>query len=136
MERNHKKTVSNNALTYEGKRVKAFPGDWVNDGKAPKDTPKATFKEESVEVYKNASAKISGWSHGTDGSALIEEIQDTQSMDADDYVGYFTNTQGGIYLAYKQLADTTATTYTEELSNGVISTVARPSRRARSSRMA
>ncbi len=40
----------------------------------------------------------------------------THQLAADEYVGYFTNTQGGIYLAYKQLAQDSATTYTDKLS--------------------
>ena len=120
-------TVSNNALTYNGERVKAFPGDWENDGKKANDTPENTFKAESITVYQGSSLfageEYKQW--GANTEKLKKEMNRTSGLGADDYVGYFTNTQGGIYLAYKQLADSEATTYTEKLTNGVVSTVAR-----------
>ncbi len=134
------KTVSNNVRTDDGTYVKAFPGDWDTDGK----TPKNTHGELSQKVYSSSSdpATAARWVGGMNGiiaclgsnmkdqegkptSELKEAMKPTNALEAEDYVGYFTNTQGGIYLAYKQLADSTATTYTEPLSNGVISTVAR-----------
>ena len=114
------KIVSNNALDSDGNPVKAFPGAWDDDG-----NPKSTYGDASQEVYKGSRGNTSGYIHGTDGAQLIQKISETKALKADDYVGYFTNTQGGIYLAYKQLADSAATTYTEPLTNGVISTVAR-----------
>ena len=137
-------TVSNNVLSDDGEQVKAFPGveNWVN-GK-----PADTYKEISKKVYEGSSSsdekEAKRWVGGFPGiqncseaytekgydsldksSELKKIMGSTKGLEADDYVGYFTNTQGGIYLAYKQLADSTATTYTEPLSNGVISTVAR-----------
>ncbi len=124
---NVKKIVSNNALTDDGTKAKAFPGDW-DDGKTPKDTYAAlsrTVYEGSSSDKSNAwTGGVTGFSNGTKLRTAFEK-QNAVSLAADDYVGYFTNTQGGIYIAYKQLADSTATTYTEELTNGVISTVAR-----------
>ncbi len=98
-----KRTVSNNALNSSGERPKAFPGAWDTDGK----TPKADYAEQSKEVY---DGSVAG-NYGPASQDLISAMESTQAMEADDYVGYFTNTQGGIYLAYKQLADTDATTY-------------------------
>lgn len=112
-----KHTVSNNALDNKGNPVKAFPGAWDEDGTTPLDT----YKTESQTVYNNAS---SGGYKAT-STELTNAMKDTTGLKADDYVGYFTNTQGGIYLAYKQLADTSATTYSEKLTNGQLSTVAR-----------
>ena len=108
------KTVSNN-IKSDG--VKAFPGAWNTDGK----TPEGTYGEASRTVY--SGSKSTSYSPGSD--ELINAMNPTVELNADDYVGYFTNTQGGIYLAYKQLADSQATTYSERLSNGVMSTVAR-----------
>ena len=125
-----KKTVSNNVLTDDGTPVKAFPGAWGKDGK----TPSAAYGTVSQMVYSNSSDPTTGnaWAGGatgymadTNNPRLKNAMVDTAGLKADDYVGYFTNTQGGIYLAYKQLADSAATTYTETLTNGVISTVAR-----------
>ncbi len=48
-----------------------------------------------------------------------------KQLKANKYVGYFTNTQGGIYLAYAQLAKTKDTTFTGTLSGGENVTVAR-----------
>ena len=48
-----------------------------------------------------------------------------KELKADTYVGYYTNTQGGIYLAYAQLAQTTQTTFTGTLTTGQKITVAR-----------
>ncbi len=51
--------------------------------------------------------------------------KDKQELKANTYVGYFTNTQGGIYLAYAQLAQTDNTTFTGKLTTGQSITVAR-----------
>ncbi len=132
-------TVSNNVLSDDGEQVKAFPGEWANG------EPTDTHGELSQTVYTNSSSNDENvakkWVGGLNGvinsggmedpvthnqtSALKEAMKPTSGLTADDYVGYFTNTQGGIYLAYKQLADSEATTYTETLTNGVVSTVAR-----------
>ncbi|WP_298025326.1 hypothetical protein, partial [uncultured Dysosmobacter sp.] len=124
-----KKTVSNNVLNNVGEHVHAFPGAWENDGT----TPKADFSTQSINVYQGSSDVTTSqyWCGADlaaaldDGSNLSKAMILTSGLEAEDYVGYFTNTQGGIYLAYKQLADSKATTYTETLSNGVVSTVAR-----------
>ena len=50
---------------------------------------------------------------------------DQKELDANTYVGYFTNTQGGIYLAYAQLARSEKTTFTAQMSTGEPVTVAR-----------
>lgn len=107
------RTVSNNV---NSKGVKAFPG--VAD---PTKTSSQDIIKASQDVY--AGAKENGYTAGTD--ELIDAMKATKELAADDYVGYFTNTQGGIYLAYKQLADSAATTYSERLSTGVMATVAR-----------
>ena len=114
--------VSNNVKS-DG--VKAFPGvpKQEQDGlEASQD-----IKDNSVRVYNGAKGGDSEYFHKeSDGSSsLIQAMANTKQLEADDYVGYFTNTQGGIYLAYKQLADSAVTTYAETLTNGVLSTVAR-----------
>ena len=49
--------------------------------------------------------------------ANIKEFNPAKKeLKADTYVGYYTNTQGGIYLAYAQLAQTTKTTFTGRLT--------------------
>ena len=117
-------TVSNNVRDNLGNSVKAFPGDWNNDGTEPL----ATYEEASKKVYVGASTSDPDFSHGEAAKApggFVDTIKETTQLEANDYVGYFTNTQGGIYLAYKQLADSEATTYAEKLTNGQLSTVAR-----------
>ena len=50
---------------------------------------------------------------------------DGQQLKADQYVGYMTNTQGGIFLGMKQLADTEDMIYTETLEEGETVNLAR-----------
>ncbi len=109
----HDFTVSNN-INSDG--VKAFPGVAKQEGNWLEESKK--FQTSSNDI---ANSK---WKHG-ESDNLKNAMKDTKHLTADDYVGYFTNTQGGIYLAYKQLADSTVTTYSETLSTGVMSTVAR-----------
>lgn len=112
------KTVSNNVLDNAGNPVKAFPGVPTQDAEGFTESRKFTKISNTVFEDKGNTYKA--------GSALLTEaMNETHGLKADDYVGYFTNTQGGIYLAYKQLADSTATTYSEKLSTGEMSTVAR-----------
>ena len=54
-----------------------------------------------------------------------EFSKDEKQLTADEYVGYFTNTQGGVYLAYAQLAQSKETTFTAKISTGEDVTVAR-----------
>ncbi len=110
----HDFTVSNN-INSDG--VKAFPGVAKQEGNWLEESKK--FQTSSNDI---ANSK---WKHGDESDELKNAMKDTKHLTADDYVGYFTNTQGGIYLAYKQLADSTVTTYSETLSTGVMSTVAR-----------
>ena len=112
----NKRTVSNNVRS-EG--VKAFPGV-AEQNAATLETAGTSFGETSRTVH-----DVQGKSYLAQSEELINAMKETCELVADDYVGYFTNTQGGIYLAYKQLADTQATTYSEVLTNGVMSTVAR-----------
>ena len=109
----HDFTVSNN-INSDG--VKAFPGVAKQDESGLIESQ--SFKDSSNDIANNK------WKHG-ESDKLKNAMKDTKHLTADDYVGYFTNTQGGIYLAYKQLADSTVTTYSETLSTGVMSTVAR-----------
>ena len=112
------KIVSNNVMSSNpNKSVKAFPGV----AKPEEDVNNAENQAASKTVYNGA--KNGGY--GPKSQDLISAVANTKQLKADDYVGYFTNTQGGIYLAYKQLADSAATTYSEKLTNGQISTVAR-----------
>ena len=115
------KTVSNNVLDSEGQPVKAFPG--VAD--QSKETDNEANRQKSHDIYAAFKANAEDTTYAANSENLKTSMANTQGLKADDYVGYFTNTQGGIYLAYKQLADSADTTYTEKLSNGVVSTVAR-----------
>lgn len=57
------------------------------------------------DTIKNNSKNINA-SHETYAARsenLKQAVANTEELKADDYVGYFTNTQGGIYLAYKRL---------------------------------
>ncbi len=108
----HNFTVSNNINSND---VKAFPGVEKQDKDGLEKSQE--FKTSSESIANNK------WNHGD--ANLKNAMENTKHLTADDYVGYFTNTQGGIYLAYKQLADSTVTTYSETLSTGVMSTVAR-----------
>ncbi len=66
-----------------------------------------------------------GYAEQNGDMPYIADLKATKRLAADEYVGYFTNTQGGIYLAYRQLAKEAATTYTAVLSTGDSHTVAR-----------
>lgn len=112
-------TVSNNVRS-EG--VKAFPG--VADPKNAADSSNSENQEASKTIY-NACSNGNAGNYAATQQNLIDAMRNTKQLQADDYVGYFTNTQGGIYLAYKQLADAVDTTYSENLTTGVRSTVAR-----------
>ncbi len=112
----HTRTVSNNVCSTN---VKAFPGVEMQ-----------TEEELHVSAKRNALVtKIMRTSEEAfkAGTALLKGVMSgTKELEADEYVGYFTNTQGGIYLAYKQLADDGTTTYTDKLTyNGQIVTVPR-----------
>ncbi len=111
-------TVSNNVYKPlkdgNGTTVKAFPGV---------ETQTAETLRESAKTFKENSEKSVSKMHKSE--ELTAAVKDTKQLKADEYVGYFTNTQGGIYLAYKQLAQDAATTYTERLDDGRDSTVAR-----------
>lgn len=109
----YNKIISNNV---KNPGVKAFPG--VADP-AQINNASDTIKNNSKNI--NASHET----YAARSENLKQAVANTEELKADDYVGYFTNTQGGIYLAYKQLADSTATTYTDRLSDGKDNTVAR-----------
>lgn len=121
------RTVSNNvyggtyneAPTYQGSgKVKAFPG-------VAKQTPEELkksiddFKAKSDDIQQNHvrdeyTAAVKSKEGSTHGESLIEAVKDTKQLTADEYVGYLTNTQGGIYLAYRQLLENeNPTTYAE-----------------------
>ena len=116
------RTVSNNVKGNDKEKddVKAFPGVAKQDAAGLEKSEK--FSEISKLVYEGAKG---GTQYAAQSEKLTEAMAATDGLEADDYVGYFTNTQGGIYLAYKQLADSKVTTYAETLTNGVLSTVAR-----------
>ncbi len=108
--------ISNNV---NSDNVKAFPGA-ANPAEINRVSD--TIKANSKTINNNGNGTTD---YGPRTDNLIKAVAETEELHADDYVGYFTNTQGGIYLAYKQLADSKATTYTDMLSNGTKNTVAR-----------
>lgn len=119
-----KRTVSNNVYGGEGKdtKVKAFPGIDVQ-------TPEKL--QESAAEYESRSRQMPGVRHVPAAKKDLEDnrlrglMADTRQLKADEYIGYFTNTQGGIYLSYGQLARDPVTTYTEKRTDGKESVVAR-----------
>ena len=70
-----------------------------------------------------ANPGYADWDGVNPETAVFSPAQ--KELNADTYVGYFTNTQGGIYLAYAQLARSEKTTFTAKMSTGEDVTVAR-----------
>ncbi len=102
-----------------------FPGESVEipgeSGEIPEETDGITEETDGTSGEPGDTFAEPGDVPGEPNAAEKKLVE----LDADEYVGYFTNTQGGIYLAYSQLLENSTTTYSGELSTGEKITVAR-----------
>ena len=121
--------VQNSAGETIDATVRAFPGVSVQtEGTLAQSAQKFVEDKYAVKLQRyNSSVMNSDDDDKKKDSnlAVAEIVKNSYRMEADEYVGYLTNTQGGIYLGYKQLADSKVTTYSETLSTGKYATVAR-----------
>ncbi len=102
-----KKTVSNNV---GNEKVRALPGVQAQTDEKLKDSAK--------DIH-NKNVFVAGFEERRDtitDTELKNAVSGTQELYANQYIGYYTNTQGGIYLGLSQLAETKETTFSDTLT--------------------